>query len=62
LTSSNSKKFIYRPGRTFPYAPPETSQRISRFTNQQDVFSMGVLAYELLFGCLPITCLNEKME
>lgn len=45
----------YSPGRTFPYAPPETSLPVQSFSSQQDMFSFGVILYQVLFGALPIT-------
>lgn len=50
----------YSPGRTFPYAPPETSLRVHSFTSQQDMFSFGVMLYQVLFGALPFTASSDK--
>lgn len=52
-------KFIYSPGRTFPYAPPETSLRLDGFTSQQDIYSLGVIMHQLIFGTFPFTCSQD---
>ena len=54
--SSQPVKWSYCPGRTFPYAPPETSIRNFDLGSQQDVFSLGMLALFLLLGQAPINC------
>lgn len=38
-------KYIYSPGRTFPYAPPETSSRMENFTSKQDMYSLGIIIH-----------------
>ena len=55
-------RYIYSPGRTFPYAPPETSIRNYDLSSQQDVYSLGVLCFRLLTGQLPLTCSPETTE
>ena len=52
----NNGQFIYSPGRTFPYAPPETSSRYDNFSSQQDMYSLGVIMHQLLFGTFPFEC------
>lgn len=54
-----SGRFAYSPGRTFPYAPPETSLRVAHFTSQQDMYSFGVILYQMIFGGFPFTCHPE---
>lgn len=58
----NAGKGAYSPGRTFPYAPPETSQRVTDFTSQQDMYSLGVIIYQLIFGCYPFTCSSDTFK
>jgi serine/threonine protein kinase len=38
-------KLVYAPGRTFPYAPPETTCRLENFSSQQDMYSLGVIMH-----------------
>jgi len=38
----------FRPGKTFPYAPPEVFQEQIRFNRKIDVFSFGVMLLEFL--------------
>jgi serine/threonine protein kinase len=49
-------RFVYSPGRTFPYAPPETSSRFDNFSSQQDMYSLGIIMHQLLFGSFPFIC------
>jgi eukaryotic-like serine/threonine-protein kinase len=49
-------RFLYSPGRTFPYAPPETSTRLAPFSSQQDMYSLGVILHQLIFADFPFTC------
>ncbi len=60
LERMTPKKY-YLPGRTFPYAPPETSQRYWGFSSAQDVYSFGVIAFKLLTGQFPLNCSGNIM-
>lgn len=63
LESSKQKKaFRYSPGKTYPYAPPETSSRKDSFSSQQDVFSVGMLLFRLVFGYLPLNLSDRSFE
>ncbi|MGB3225532.1 MAG: AAA family ATPase [Desulforhopalus sp.] len=59
LDASDSSHFIYEPyfvNQTLPYTSPEQTGRIShRVTFAADLYSLGVIMYELLTGCLPFT-------
>lgn len=49
----------YKPGLTLPYSPPEFQQGLKEgFTYKADVYSLGVLMFEVFYGRLPI----EKRE
>jgi serine/threonine protein kinase len=54
--------FVYAPGRTFPYAPPETSNRIDKFSSQQDMFSFGVIMFQFLFNSFPLNCSESVLK
>lgn len=43
-------RFAYSPGRTHPFAPPETSLRNKDFSAQQDIYSLGLIIYYIFFG------------
>lgn len=44
----------YRPGTSLPYAPPEVlSAEPLIFHPKMDVFSLGVVMHELVFGSYP---------
>lgn len=65
-------RFVYRPGRTYPFAPPETSLRNKNFTTQQDIYSLGLIIYFVFFDSflLPLSegtldrlfCRGEHLE
>jgi len=38
----------FRPGKTFPYAPPEVFQEMIKFNPKVDIFSFGVMTCEFL--------------
>jgi serine/threonine protein kinase len=46
----SKKEKLHVPGRTFPYAPPETTLRQEGFTTAQDVFSLGVILMQMFYG------------
>lgn len=46
--SSNFKR-----GYTFPFCSPEYFQRKSNFTNKQDVFSLGMIIWRMVFNDYP---------
>lgn len=52
----------YSPGRTFPYAPPETSIRNDNLTSQQDMYSLGMIVSKLLLDSFPFVCSEEKTK
>ncbi|CAD8129544.1 unnamed protein product [Paramecium sonneborni] len=35
------------------YASPQLLDEKQKFTNSADIFSLGIVCYELIFGCLP---------
>jgi len=44
----------HRPGFTIPYSSPEIfSDETDCFTSKSDVFSLGVIFYELIYGRYP---------
>jgi serine/threonine protein kinase len=43
----------HKPGYTIPYSPPEMYIRGGKFTTKSDVFSFGVLLFEMLYGVYP---------
>ena len=44
----------YRPGITLPYSAPEVSANKNiQFTSKSDVYSLGVIFYQIIFGKLP---------
>jgi predicted ATPase/two-component sensor histidine kinase len=65
LDASDSSHFIYEPyfvQQTLPYTSPEQTGRIShRVTFASDLYSLGVIMYELLTGCLPFAS-NDPLE
>ena len=41
----------YQPGYTIPYSSPEVfNNKTGKFTSKSDVFSFGILMYELLYN------------
>ena len=45
----------YKPGQTLPYSPPEFQAGVKEgFTSKADVYSLGVLMFEVLYGKVPI--------
>lgn len=52
----------YSPGRTFPYAPPETSIRNDSLSSQQDMYSLGMIVSKLLLDCFPFACSEERTQ
>jgi serine/threonine protein kinase len=48
LNSSHVSTF--KRGHTFPFCSPEYFERKGKFTIKQDVFSLGMIMYRLVFG------------
>lgn len=49
---AKNEERTYRIG-TMPYTAPELSENISDGTQKSDIYSLGVIAYEMLFGIFP---------
>lgn len=43
----------YHRGWTIPYAPPE-QVKYSKYSEKTDIFSLGVILYEFVFGPFPV--------
>lgn len=52
ISSTSKKEENYRMG-TLPYTAPELYENISDATQKSDIYSLGVIAYEMLFGIFP---------
>ena len=53
----------YRPGTSIPYAPPESfSTDFINFNNKMDIFSFGIVMFELLYETFPFDFSNSKYE
>jgi serine/threonine protein kinase len=49
-----SPNYRYRPGFTLPYSPPEFMLGLKHgFTSKSDVYSLGILMFEILYGKVP---------
>ena len=66
---SPSGQLAYKPGFTIPYSSPEIfSNETKYFTSKSDVFSLGVIMFEVLYGCFPFDvcestdAIDEVME
>lgn len=60
--SKNKKDFRYNPGKTVPFTAPEVYSRTDDFSSQQDIFSLGVIAFKLIFGSYPFRCSDKMTE
>ena len=56
LEKGKGPGFKYNPGKTYPFCPPEVFSRSNDLTSQQDVFSLGIIAFKMMFGWYPIGC------
>jgi serine/threonine protein kinase len=45
-----------------PYCPPETFNRIKKFTSKSDVFTVGMILYRVLFNDFPFFPTSELKE
>ncbi|CAD8202405.1 unnamed protein product [Paramecium pentaurelia] len=45
---------------TLKYASPQQILGQQKFTNSADIFSLGIVCYELIFGCLPYKISNYQ--
>jgi serine/threonine protein kinase len=45
-----------------PYCPPETFNRLKKFTSKSDVFSLGIMLYRTLFTDFPFTASADLKE
>ncbi len=61
-TSKNKKDFRYIPGKTAPFTAPEVYSKSDDFSSQQDIFSLGVIAFKLIFGSYPFRCSDKMTE
>lgn len=53
----------FRPGTSLPYAPPESfSSNETTFNDRMDVFSFGMLMYELIFDTFPFEYSRSKLD
>ena len=54
--TAKSNDPIFKPGRTFPFASSEMSQRTWNFNSKQDMFSLRMIGFILVLGYLPNNC------
>jgi len=52
----------FRPGKTFPYAPPEVFQDSIDFNEKMDVFSYGVIMCEILFDQMIVDYKKSNLQ
>ena len=55
------RKNYYHRGWTVPYAPPE-QVRQAKYSEKTDVFSIGVMMYEFVFGNFPVEAFRKGKE
>ena len=54
--------FKYNPGKTLPFTSPEMFSRSNNLTGSQDIFSLGIMAFKMIFGTYPICCSETVLE
>lgn len=52
--------YQYSPGLSFPYSSPEVLLRAKDFGFEQDIYSLGVILFQMLFGSTPLRCSNSE--
>ena len=52
----------YNPGKTMPFTSPEIFSRSCNFTGAQDMFSLGIMAFKMIFGTYPFSCSDTILE
>jgi serine/threonine protein kinase len=57
-----NKNNKYKRGFTIPYASPEQIKYDQRFTEKIDVFSFGVMFYEIIFDVFPVEVVRKGKE
>ena len=58
----NSTESSHRPGKTFPFAPPEVFQESITFKDKMDSFSYGVIMCEMLFDQMIIDYKKSNLQ
>jgi serine/threonine protein kinase len=53
---SSNDYYQYSPGISFPYSSPEALLRAKDFGFEQDIFSLGIILFQMFFGTTPLRC------